>query len=73
MTTNTEPTNEDKADFAHHAVRTYMKATGLTRADGLETAIGDLLADLMHLCRIESVDWDFLVLQAKAHFNEETE
>lgn len=41
-----EGKNEERAAWALHAVKAFQDATG--RGD--ETAIGDLLCNLMHLC-----------------------
>lgn len=41
-----EPTNTDRAEWAEEALQVFMKRTG----SDIDTAVGDLLADLMHWC-----------------------
>lgn len=45
----------------------HLVATEPGAADGenVDTVIGDLLGDLMHLCDALSVDWDVLVARAE--------
>ena len=46
-----EGQNDDRAQWALVAAKAFAKRTRLKiEADGLDTAISDLLADLGHLC-----------------------
>jgi hypothetical protein len=63
--------NEERAGWAMEAVETFMQETGLTEADGIETAIGDLLGDIRHLCDKRSLDFDELVAKGKGYYDEE--
>ena len=63
--------NEDRAAWALHAVKAFQEATG---SDD-DTAIGDLLADLMHLCdrmgdRYQR--WEPALSQGQMHYEAET-
>jgi hypothetical protein len=49
-----------------------MRETGLSEADGLDTAISDLLADLAHLCDREGLQLSALLNRAEFHYNDET-
>jgi hypothetical protein len=67
-----EGKNQDRAEWARAAVETFQAQTGLTDADGLDTAISDLLADLAHLCDEEGLDFGHLIWRADNHYTEET-
>ena len=66
-----EPRNSDRAAWARRAVVTLQKETGLTEADGLDTAVTDLLADMMHLCRQEGLKFQRQFLMAEMHYEAE--
>ena len=60
---------DEQADRAYDAVREH---TGLEQPpDELETEITDLLANLMHLCNREKVDFNLCLQNAQMHYNEE--
>lgn len=63
--------NARRATFSRGALDDYMKTTGLTIADGLDTAIGDLLVDLMHLCDQEGLDFAEILERASGHHEAE--
>lgn len=67
-----EDMNQDRASWARAAVQTFQAETGLGEADGIDTAIMDLLADLAHLCDEEGFDFGQLISRAKGHYTEET-
>jgi hypothetical protein len=68
----TIPTTKDCAGYALHAVEAFASKTGLEiETDGLETAVSDLLADLMHLCDKEDLDFETCVARAEGHYHEE--
>ncbi|MGE9553644.1 hypothetical protein ACQPT2_21205 [Erwinia amylovora] len=69
--------NTDRAVFAAEAVWLFARRTGLdsTDEDAL-TAIQDLVCNLMHLCRLESImpdrqDFDDLLRMARINFEAE--
>ncbi len=66
-----ETTNKDRAKWAMAAVQTFADVTGLdtaSEADGLETTITDLLADLMHLCDANGLQLQELLERANRHY-----
>lgn len=68
----TEPTNDDRAGWAMAAVDVFAEKTGLNSAgEALETKVGDLLANLMHLCRINKVDFESVLQTGRMHFEAE--
>lgn len=67
-----EPTNNDRAGPAMAAVVTYAQKTGLDRAgEEMATKVGDLLASLMHLCRLNKVDFEQVLKDGRGHFEAE--
>ena len=64
--------NDDRAEWAMKAVRTFQSATKLSDADGLDTAIGDLIGDLHHLCDQNGFDFATLLGDGERHYAEET-
>lgn len=66
------PTLRQKARFAEEAVSVYAVRTGLDLdADGRETAVKDLLTDLMHFCDQEDLDFEDLLSGAQGFYDEE--
>jgi len=63
--------NRKRGKWALAAVRAFMDETGLSDADGLHTAIGDLLADLHHLCDAKGLHFYDLTLHALGHYRAE--
>jgi hypothetical protein len=70
------PKNVERARRGEHALKHYTRAKGEAWNPGCEseTALTDLLADLMHYCRWKHLA-EFEVCHARAgnHFTEETE
>lgn len=64
--------NRKRAAWAQRALRTFMSATGLTKADGLNTAFSDLLADLMHLADHLRKPFPALLREAGSLYRAET-
>jgi hypothetical protein len=64
--------NAKRAKWAAAAVGTFQKETGLSDVDGLDTAIGDMLGDLLHLCDREKLDFSELVERGRHYHEEET-
>jgi len=46
----------------------YNSLAGLSKADGAETSLSDLLADIKHFCRRKKIDFDEVLRRASGHF-----
>jgi len=68
-----EPDNQERADWAKRALITFAADTGLDMEEEPETAISDLLADLMHLARQMGLDWDQAMETATMNYDAEVE
>jgi hypothetical protein len=67
--------NDHRVGWAWAAVADFAGRTGLDirpGADGIDTAMADLLANLMHLARAEGHDMAELLRRAATHFEAET-
>ena len=64
--------NALRAEFAGLAVKAYAKRTGVLDEEP-ETAISDLLGDLMHLCDALDLSFDGLVESGRYHYDCEVE
>lgn len=60
-------TNADRAARGEDAVY----AGSDYPADDLDTSIGDTLANLLHLCRREGIDFEAALARGREHFQEE--
>jgi hypothetical protein len=67
MSSLSEPTNEDRAARAAQILDAY----DAFEAGDSETAIRDLLTDLMHHCRIEKIDFSIEYRSAQEAYNSE--
>ncbi len=63
-------TNRDRAGWAHEGLQTYGNLTGVISED-LETQMSDLVGDLMHLARLEGVDFEDVLRRGRGHFHTE--
>lgn len=71
--------NITRAGFAAHGVVAHARRTGLLceqngqiiNDENLDTAVGDLLANLRHLCDAADLDWDELTHLAAQHHHDE--
>lgn len=63
-------TVEDRVRYARNAVASYARDHD-SAEEPLETNIGDLLADLFHLC--DAANLDFARLEARARMHHQTE
>lgn len=71
-----DTTNNDRAKWAEAAVQAFADVTGLDTskdADGFDTAISDLLADIRHLCDREGLDMGEMDRRAHKRYLEELE
>ena len=66
------PTNEDRAEWAHQAIETFQAATHMQGEDDA-TIIGDLLANIMHYCRLNDIDFEARLANGRMHFEAEVE
>lgn len=64
-----EPTNKDRAEWGKQALDAFAVATGSEP----ETIVCDLLADLMHYCRLNNIDFEAELHLGERHFDEEVE
>lgn len=63
------PTNDDRADWAEMALKTFRAHTGAED----EEAIADLVCDLLHLAARRGQDVDTVLFRAKYNFDAEIE
>jgi hypothetical protein len=68
------PNNIDRAGWALDALTVFGLKTFHRHLydEAAETVIGDLLGDLMHLCRMNGLDFDALIESGRLHFDAET-
>jgi len=69
-----DPNNDDRAVWAFRAVmrfREVCQGTPLDEPEGIEEAIGDLIADLLHLARQNDIDPSLLLNRGWLHFEAE--
>ena len=70
-----EPENSQRAEWAENAMLSFAESVGQAHSgqwdEDRDTVYSDFLADLMHLCDRDDIDFDDLVLRGKGHFNEE--
>jgi hypothetical protein len=65
--------NNDRAAWAELAIDALGAATNMvTAGESRETMLGDLLADLMHWCDRNGVDFNFKLEGARMNYEEET-
>ena len=65
------PTNAERAGWARTAIGAFAFETNM-RGEDLDTKIGDLLCNLIHLCDEEDLNFDDLVANAHDHHWHET-
>lgn len=65
-----EPTPLSRARLVRPSIDAYAKACNESEND-LDMQVGDFLGDLMHMCRIEDIDFNKMLARAVDHFNEE--
>lgn len=46
----------------------YNSLAGLSKADGAETSLADLIADIQHFCQQKDIDFDEVLRRANGHF-----
>ncbi len=60
---------EQKVEHIESVLHAYQP--GYSHNDGVEIAISDLLADLMHYCSQDAVDFNTCLERAQGHYNDE--
>jgi len=66
--------NEDRSKWAQAAIQTFVDITGLdTEADGFDTTLSDLLADIAHFCDRNDLSFHDLLDRAQRHYQAETD
>ena len=70
MIMSTQPTNEQRVQYAQAAVAGYADAKG--EPPELDGGLADLLTDLMHLCDDAGMDFDMAANTARMHYEAET-
>lgn len=60
---------EEKVELIECTLHAYQP--GYSHNDGAELAISDLLADLMHYCSQDAIDFNVCLARAQDHYNEE--
>lgn len=68
-----EGQNDDRAEWARQALETFAATTGLNMDGETPEAIGDLLANIMHFCDRNGLDFDERLANARFHYDEETQ
>lgn len=66
-----EGRNHTRATWAGVAITAYAKRTGMYRTEPLEAVIGDVLADLRHLCDALGLNMGEIDAQAHRRYVEE--
>lgn len=69
------PSNADRADWAYSALEAFAKRTRQDTSGDLKhaqyTVVTDLLADLMHLCDRDGIDFETCLIGGRGHYEEE--
>jgi hypothetical protein len=71
-----EPSNDQRADWALDGLLAFAEKTGLrskTNHEDLETIVGDFLCNLLHLCDREDIDFESVMDDAQFAHDEEVE
>jgi hypothetical protein len=66
-----EVQNYRRAERARRALVLFQGDAGLIDADGLDTAVADLICDLMHLCDRSGLDLIHILCRARMHHDAE--
>lgn len=72
------PDNDSRADLAQETLRYFCKeAPGRSHNrvddDITESDISDLICNLMHLCKRDGIEWDWVMHSAESNFEAESE
>ena len=61
-------TNKQSAARIRKVIDYYNSLAGLSKADGAETSLSDMLADIQHFCQQKDIDFDEVLRRANGHF-----
>lgn len=62
----------ERVDRARESLEAYAESVGLDLVDdALETVMGDLIADLLHIAAAEQVEFSWVLSAARRHFEAE--
>lgn len=65
------PSNDDRAQWAWNGLERFGKDTGQKMKHDLPEIVGDFLADLMHLCNRDGLDFDERLANGRGHYQYE--
>ena len=68
-----EPTNAERAEIGRKAVMAVFSKEIESGGIDLGTGIYDLVADLLHLARLNDIEPDYIIHMATMHFDAEVE
>jgi hypothetical protein len=68
-----EPTNAERAEIGRKAVMAVFSEEIESGGIDLGTGIYDLVADLLHLARLNDIEPDYIMHMATMHFDAEVE
>lgn len=63
--------NKQCAARIRKVIAAYNSLAGLSKADGAETSLADLIADIQHYCDQRDINFDDLLRRANGHFADE--
>lgn len=68
----TDPTNHDRANWAHESIQLFAENTGMDKSgDDEETAFRDLMVNMRHWCAEREIDFEDAVEGSREVFEEE--
>lgn len=65
--------NSNRAEWAENALRSFEQEVMAGANEDDETILSDLLANFMHFCQREGLEFNKLLATAYMHFEEEAE
>lgn len=69
-----EPDNDARSAIAAETLCYFARQTGLARSgESVDTIMGDLITDLMHLCDKLNIDFSALLTVSSIHHDNESE
>jgi hypothetical protein len=67
------PANSERADWAAESARVYADLTGLDYDEEIDSAIGDLIASLLHLADAHGLCPETMLQRGQMHYEYEVE
>lgn len=64
-------TNKQCAGRIRKIIDHYNALAGLSKVDGSETSLADLIADIMHFCQEKFIDFNGILRRANGYFADE--